>query len=62
MLKILPTKIKAIFSVGAFLVLVYVMLNIFLPNIVGEYIRLIMDESGAPFSIKFFNGKIAFEA
>ncbi|VEU75441.1 ABC-type multidrug/protein/lipid transport system ATPase component [Mycoplasmopsis maculosa] len=59
MLKILPARIKTIFIVGAFLVLIYVLSNIFLPNLIGSYIKLMISKKGEPFTISFFNNLIA---
>lgn len=56
-LKMLPTKIKVLFTFGAFLVFLYVILNIILPNLIGSYIKL-MTETKPEFEMTFLNERI----
>ncbi|WP_338822793.1 ABC transporter ATP-binding protein [Mycoplasmopsis felifaucium] len=57
MLKMLPSKIKAMFLFGSFLVLIYVLLNIMLPNLIGAYIKLMLDENSM-FELSFLDGRL----
>lgn len=57
MMKMLPKKVKAMFAFGSFLVLIYVLLNIMLPNLIGAYIKLMMDKN-PQFRLEFLDGRI----
>nr|WP_318023689.1 ABC transporter ATP-binding protein [Mycoplasmopsis iners] len=62
MIKMLPRKLKLMFLLGIFLVLISVFLNLFFPNLISQFIKLIFssNDKNSLVTIEFFEGKIKF--
>lgn len=62
MIKMLPKKLKLMFLLGIFLVLISVFLNLFFPNLISQFIKLIFssNDKNSLVTIEFFEGKIKF--
>ncbi|UUD35664.1 ABC transporter ATP-binding protein/permease [Mycoplasmopsis caviae] len=58
LIKMLPSKIKLSFILGAFLVFVNVIFSLLLPNIISQYIKLLfVDDYSKEVSLSFFDGR-----
>ncbi|UUM19393.1 ABC transporter ATP-binding protein [Mycoplasma sp. 1018B] len=61
LIKMLPTKLKSLFLLGAFIVLINVFLTLFFPNLISQFIKLIFSQNqNELISIEIFKGLWSF--
>ncbi|EGV00337.1 abc transporter, ATP-binding protein [Mycoplasmopsis columbina SF7] len=62
-MKMIPRKLKVLFVLGAFLILLTVAMTIFFPNLISQFIKLIfIEDKTTPIQIELLNGRILFPA
>lgn len=61
LMKMIPKRLKWFFLLGSFFILITVLINIFFPNLISQFIKLIIvDNRTETTDIIFFDGRIAF--
>ncbi|WP_406615824.1 ABC transporter ATP-binding protein [Mycoplasmopsis hyopharyngis] len=61
MIKMLPIKNKLLFLLGAFVISLTVFVSLFMSNVIGQFIKLIISDKSQNIDINFFSGRLIFK-